>query len=246
MVATMTLPADHDSPALKEHDAVGVEELINAVRDIRDRVNEPRTHARLFADRSRFKRVCSAMDMITDTAQALRAYLKLSAADDDRDHGTSYLVVFGALQVLFVQQDAVFWLCKALERPRSLQGFRDAADWFANADPEMMNIRALRNSSIGHPVNKDRGPKAERGSFFIVQMSLSPSGFNLLAANDAGTTQFIPVPIPSLVQTQVRTLTAVLQSALVEVLPMRRHTVPSMRVNLSSPRSSGFTIHCRR
>jgi hypothetical protein len=213
----MTSPTDANAPAPNGHETAGVEELINAVRDIRDHVNEPRTHARLFAERPRFNRACSAMDMIGDTAQALRAYLNLSAADDDRDHGTSYLVVFGALQVLFVQQDAVFWLCKALERPRTLQVFKDAAEWFANDNPAMMRIRTLRNSSIGHPVNKDRGPKAERGSFFIVQMSLSPSGFRLMAANDAGETQFIPVPIPTLVQTQLRELTAVLKSALIEI-----------------------------
>jgi hypothetical protein len=39
----------------------------------------------------------------------------------------------------------------------------------------------LRNSSIGHPVWRNKGPESERGSYFIIQMSLSTSGFQLAA-----------------------------------------------------------------
>lgn len=86
---------------------ISVERLVALCDRIRDYVNEPRVHASLFADNTRFRQACSAMDMIGDTAQALRSYAQLSRSDADL--GTAYLVVFGAIQVLYVQQDAVFF-----------------------------------------------------------------------------------------------------------------------------------------
>jgi hypothetical protein len=160
------------------------------------------------------------MDMIGDTTQALRSYLEL--AHTRTDNGTSYLVVFGALQVLYVQQDAVYWLCETLGFPRNVARVAGPEKWIHGPGNEPLSeIRSLRNSSIGHPVRRDR-PETQRGSYFIIQMSLSARGFTLMAANDAGQTETIGVDIPKLVQTQVQELEAVLKRGLEELTEAER------------------------
>jgi hypothetical protein len=51
--------------------------------------------------------------------------------------GWSYLVVYGILQVLYVQQDAATMLAGCLKLPFELPD-------------ELVNIREIRNDSIGH------------------------------------------------------------------------------------------------
>jgi hypothetical protein len=198
-----------------------VEGLINLVRRMRDYVNDPRIHAALFAEQPRFVRACSAMDMIEDTAQALRSYLALAVKDSD--HGTSYLVVFGALQVLYVQQDAVFWLCECLGFPRDVARLAGPEKWIHGpGNDRLSKVRSLRNSSIGHPVWRNKGPESERGSYFIIQMSLSTSGFQLAASNASGDRDYTDVDIPHLVNVQVQELEAVLKRALEEISEAER------------------------
>lgn len=156
------------------------------------------------------------MDMIEDTAQALRAYL--SAAAGESDHSTAYLLVFGALQVLYVQQDAAFWLCEALGVPRSVARLAGPEKWIHGpGNARLSEVRSLRNSSVGHPVWRNRGPEAERGSYFISQMSLTASGFQLSALNAAGDRTQTGVNIPALVSAQVQELEAVMTRALDEI-----------------------------
>ena len=117
-----------------------------------------------FVDRPRFHRACSAMDMLGDTGQALRSYIH--QCEGPVDIGSSYLLVSGALQVLYVQQDAAFWLCEALGAPRAVAQFSRPETWIRAAGNEYLaEVRDLRNSSVGHPVNRSQAPPAEQGSY---------------------------------------------------------------------------------
>lgn len=206
---------------MPEASTTNVEGLLDLVHRVRDYVNDARVHAALFADRPRYFRACSAMDMIEDTAQGLRSYLSLAA--NDSDDGTSYLVVFGALQVLYVQQDAAFWLCEALGFPRSVARLTGPEKWIHGpGNDRLSEVRSLRNSSIGHPVWRNRGPESERGSYFISQMSLSASGFQLAASNAAGDRTYTTVNILALVRDQIQELEAVLKRALDELSEAER------------------------
>jgi hypothetical protein len=196
---------------------IDVERLIALCDRIRwDYVNERRVHTALYADNARFRQVCSAMDMITDTSQALRSYGQLCATDVDL--GIKYLGVFGALQVLYVQQDAVFWLCKNLGFPTAVAAFSGPDKWIrAKGNEALCEVRNLRHSSVGHPVNRQKGAPDEIGSYFIVQGTLSLNGFQMVFADDAGQREFIDVPVFALVQTQIVQLEATLQTALDEI-----------------------------
>jgi hypothetical protein len=203
---------------MAEESAISVERLIELCDRIRwDHVNEPRVHAALFADHTRFRQACSAMDMIGDTCQALRAYTEICAGAD-ADTGNAYLVVFGALQVLYVQQDAVFWLCKSLGYPAAIASKPTPDKWVhAPGNEPLSEVRNLRHSAVGHPVNRDKGLAVDRGSYFIVQMSLSVRGFTMQFADDAGERRWIDVPVFESVRTQLAQLEGVLQSALDEI-----------------------------
>lgn len=189
-----------------------IERLLDVIgSDVRGYVNDSRIHAGLMADAGRYRRVCAAMDMIQDTAQALRAYVRHPRTSGDK--GTAYLVVFGALQALYVQQDASYWLLLGLGYPADVQQFKSPGKWVSrNADLNL--VRELRNSSIGHPVNKDQGPN--KGSFFITQMTLSVNGFQLLAIKDDDSREFVPVSVRALVGKQLETLLGTFQRAIEE------------------------------
>lgn len=206
---------------MPEVSTASVEGLLVLVRRVRDYVNDARVHATLFSDRPRYFRACSAMDMIQDTSQALRAYFTVAASE--LEHGTAYLVVFGALQVLYVQQDAVFWLCQALGFPRNVARLAGPEKWIHGpGNGRLSEVRSLRNSSVGHPVWRKRGPESERGSYFISQMSLSASGFQLAASNAAGDRTQTTVNVPDLVLAQVQELEAVMTRALDEIRETER------------------------
>jgi hypothetical protein len=193
-----------------------VETLLGLVDQIRGYVNRPRTKSALFADTPRFSRACSAMDMLGDTSQALRSYLH--ATSENADNGRSYLLVFGALQALYVQQDATFWLCKALGFPSQVSNFTGPEKWIhADGNKELSKVRNLRNSSVGHPVNRTKGLAEDHGSYFINQMSLRSSGFRMLARSASGKSRWIDVPVVRLVEVQLDALTTAFRSALREI-----------------------------
>jgi hypothetical protein len=54
------------------------------------------------------------MDVVGDTCQALRAYIQRAALPEN-DKGPAYLLAYGVLHSLYLQQDAVFWWCKCLD-----------------------------------------------------------------------------------------------------------------------------------
>jgi hypothetical protein len=156
------------------------------------------------------------MDMLGDTCQALDAYLSLCTHGANK--ATSYLIVFGALQVLYVQQDAAYWLCRSLGYARDVAAFGGPDKWIHSPGYERLSeVRNLRNSSIGHPVNREKGLAKDRGSYFIVQMSLGARGFQMMARGETGSTRWISVPVLELVIAQTTSLASVFRSTLREV-----------------------------
>jgi len=84
-------------------DGVNSTPVIDVMMEIRDFVNGPRIQQELMKNRPRWLKLCSAMDVIEDTAMAVRSY---SSQDDSGDKGKLYLETYGVLQALKVRQDA--------------------------------------------------------------------------------------------------------------------------------------------
>ena len=113
--------------------------LQESATTFRDLINESRFHHSLFQQRAKFNLVCSAMDIIDDILFALHSYTR----NDHSDQGLAYLEIFGVLQALSVQQDAVSKLHKLITGvPVDLE----------NTYTDIQAICDTRVRVAGHPV----------------------------------------------------------------------------------------------
>lgn len=131
---------------------------------IRDFINSRRKQHALLGDPASWDELCSSLDVIGDTELAFAAYDRLPEPKDD---GAAYILVYGFLQALVVQQDAVRHLCEALDISYSL-------------DPRLVKIRGIRHDAIGHPTKQGEG-KGTRFSF-ISRPTIGKWGFQLMTA----------------------------------------------------------------
>ena len=167
---------------------------------IRDRINDGRKQHELLGRSADWNRLCSGLDVIGDTELALDSYL---AHNPIQDIGVRYLHVYGALQLLQTQQDAVAQVCEALQlKPKS--------------SPKIPLVRKVRSNAVGHPMHQ-REDNSSR-SHFIVRMSLSQHGFTMFTESDDewGHSEQ-NVSIPALIDLQRDSLTQTL-TEVVELL----------------------------
>src|SRR5438094_1968412 len=166
----------------------------SAEHRIRDLVNSPRRSHLLRQDSDRWFKLCSSMDAIGDTQLAVRAFLD-EAEEKRRSDGWSYVIVYGVLQVLYVQQDAARTLAECLSVPFELP-------------EELAAIRDARNASIGHPTNYRRA-----SSTAISRMSLSPDGFQMLVFRSAHRPEFRSVRVRAAAEQQTTLMADLLTRA---------------------------------
>jgi hypothetical protein len=106
------------------------------------------------------------MDLIEDSQLAINAY---PGAKSDSE-GALYLAVYGLLQALFLQQDAVAHLGSALGISIS-------------EDPELKSVREARNDIAGHPT-KRRGKKNTFTTHTISRWSLSTDAIEVYSSDE--------------------------------------------------------------
>lgn len=168
---------------------------------IRDRVTHAKLRPRLTSIPKTWNEVVSSLDAIGDTEQALTAYE--CRYPSDADHGTKYLLVYGALQALFIQQDAVIHLAEALGGP---------PDKEILADPRLRKAREIRNQAIGHPTRKDLPKKLPASTHQISRISLTQAGFDMLSADEGGGTHISRVSVSGLIADQRQAIAELLES----------------------------------
>ena len=165
--------------------------MLDQAQRLRDLVNRPRHLHVLVPDTPRWNEVCSAMDTIDDTGAALDAYEQL---EPPSTKGGCYLTIYGALQVLYVQQDALKSLASALGH-----------DY--DPDPELVRIRRIRNVAVGHPTRTRSG-----SSSILVQHSLSHRHFELFEYLPNGGLNTSTISIPNLIARQRSLIGTILDS----------------------------------
>ncbi len=139
--------------------------MTEGLHDIRERIYL-KGHDYFVYERKRFDRrkwgiFWGAMDAFHESSNALREYAAAVRA------GCRTLACYGFLQALYVQQDAVGTLSKAV-------GLR----WHPDDDPRLGEIREARNRITGHPAEA-RGPsrKPELSSAIIPERDVTETGF---------------------------------------------------------------------
>lgn len=113
--------------------------LDERIKEIRDLINKPHKQNELLGNDALWLMLCSCMDTVQDTAAALESYLTEDTNNSERDR--NYLHTYGALQALFVQQDAIENLHEAL----AIRYVEDSS---------LEQIREIRNDAAGHPTNR--------------------------------------------------------------------------------------------
>jgi hypothetical protein len=169
-------------------------------RTIRELINNPRRQHRLLKNKPLWLQLCSSLDVIEDTELAIASY---EAGESRTSDGSRYLAVYGLLQALFVQQDAVFNLCESLGIPESLGNY-----------PRLEEIREVRHDSVGHPTKRARKRGHPTSYHFISRATLRPDGFDLLSQYSDGELKRTTVSITGLVADQRRYVDDVLQAVI--------------------------------
>lgn len=133
------------------------------------------------------------MDVIGDTALAIESYLE--KIDQKESQGYLYVLLYGVLQILFVQQDAVRHLSEAL-------------DLDYENDPTLKKIRDIRNDSIGHPTQRGWGDDASYN--FIIRGTMTRTEFTYMKTLSDRSPKIIQVDVLELISDQRIVLTQVL------------------------------------
>ena len=145
--------------------------------------------------------LCSCMDTIGDTEEALESFLKKDT--DSSDKGRNYLRIYGALQALFVQQEAIKNLHEAIKIPYT-------------EDASLEKIRHIRIDAAGHPTK--RGNK--KAFNFITRLTLSAQEFHLMTLYPTKSdskklnSKHADINVPDLIATQKRIFKDVLNNVI--------------------------------
>ena len=178
--------------------------ITQLVSNIRNLINKPRKKHLLLKNSTAWNMLCSSLDVIEDTELGLGTFLATNI--DHLDDGGKYLYVYGTLQALFVQQDAVKHLTESLEIPYNPD---------ANAVQKLDEIRDIRNDSIGHPTKRDRNKDKTVRFNFISRISIGNQGFGLgTSYSDGRQDYFKDINIRDLITIQ----RSILRGVLVKVI----------------------------
>lgn len=149
--------------------------------EIRDFITNPRRQDALVQDHAKWNRLTSSLDVIGDTELAFEAF---SATPDPAEDGARYLLIYGVLQALYVQQDALRHLVEAFG-----QKF--------DVNPKLDRIRQIRNITAGHPTSTRNNQ-----SHFLSRFSMTKHGYKLLTTKDDGSCEFHDVDLDEVLKQQ--------------------------------------------
>jgi hypothetical protein len=163
---------------------------------IRYFINKPRKQHILLKDVKYWNQLCSSLDVIEDSDLAIKAYLDRDFSQDD---GGKYLRIYGLLQAMFLQQDAVEHLCESL-------GFSSDLTMY----PKLKEIRDIRNDSVGHPTKRNK----HKAYHFISRITIQKSGFQLVSYDKDGKLSFKDIIVQDLVNEQKECLSEILEKVI--------------------------------
>jgi hypothetical protein len=126
----------------------------------------------------------SSLDTIGDTEHSFDAY---EALPEPKSFGEQYLIIYGVLQSLFIQQDAVSNVYAALDMDYQLS-------------PHLKTIREIRNHSSGHPAEVER--RRVRIFNHIQRFGLSIRIFKVGMFNVGGDLTMLDIDLPKLIEQQ--------------------------------------------
>lgn len=167
---------------------------------VRDFINSTRRQSILLKKSADWNTLCSALDIVGDTQLAIDSYPQFHKTKDD---GAIYLLIYGILQGLLLQQNAAKNIGRVL-------GFK------VKLPKQLNDIRVIRNGAAGHPMSQKENGLSR--SCFISRGTILPKSFQLMTIfahnNDY---KIESISIPKLIDIQRKYLSEVLEKVVVEL-----------------------------
>jgi hypothetical protein len=134
---------------------VSCQTIQELIQRIRDHINRREKQVQLIDTLSKWNRLTSALDVLSDSTSAIVYYAN---ADFPYELGAKYLHIYGLLQCIMLQQDAAESISVTLSGAK--------VNW-GRTYPEAFKAREIRHDVAGHPTNRN-GTEF----IFLVQHSL--------------------------------------------------------------------------
>ncbi len=183
---------------------------------IRDYVNTSNLYDKYYKDNpDKWNMLCVSMDTLGDTCEAL---LNFESEGIEGNFGERYLRLYGVLQAVVLQQDAIRCICESLAQ--LFPGLQTLCESLKppfrkpkTSLDKWRDIRALRNLTSGHPIEMKRGKIVKR--CFITRVSISSHGFRLVVYSATeNKNEFEDIDLQKLYSGYKRETTAVLNEIL--------------------------------
>ncbi len=184
---------------------------------VRSWMNQPQTARRLRRQLVRWNQLNSCLDTLQHTELAIQAFASHAGG---LSPGERYLAIYGLLQAMVLQQDAVCNLDEALGGPGD----------YVVRDERLQEIRKIRNWSVGHPTKADRRDSI---SHHHIRRARLGSGFELYSAFDDGRHEFTFVSLAELIAKQRAGLRRILRRIVRELHAANIRTPVVIRRRLS-------------
>jgi hypothetical protein len=169
-----------------------IEEAIQKIHSlaskVRNHINTHRFQSVLIENSNTWNQICSSLDVIDDTLTAIKSYTN---TEFPKEIGTQYLFVYGILQALFLQQDALRHLSEAFEVDYEKHNL-------------LKDIREIRNAAVGHPTKFRR--KGETYYYHLSRISIKKKGFELLQYKDSNSTEFLKIDVLTSIKKQLNAI----------------------------------------
>lgn len=166
-----------------------IDQSIARVREleetVRNHINTHRYQSVWIENSDGWNQICSSLDVIGDTICSIESYQSHPFPDET---GMKYIVTYGILQALFIQQDALRHLSEAFEIEFQVS-------------PALKEIRENRNAAIGHPTKQNRGGECHYSH--VSRMSLSKRGFDFLRFSGSRPHEVVRVDILAAIESQL-------------------------------------------
>ena len=170
---------------------LNVQELVSWVREF---IQHPRRLGPLIEDEPGWNVLTSAMDLISDTEEAIGSYL----ANRGQAVGYRYLALYGVLQAMYMQQDALEGLVRVLTGDDKYK---------IEQEPEASRIRQVRHDAVGHPTKqggtniKRNGQPNEQVSHAIVRHSMETGRFEVIRSSNLAGPRIVKIDMLQLIDT---------------------------------------------
>lgn len=174
--------------------------LYDLTEEIRKLINDNEKQYFLIQNKPMWNQLCSSLNTIEDTDVAIKSYEDL---DENQEDGVKYLMLYGVLQSLYVQQDAVRNLCEVLDIKISYKDY-----------PNLENIRIIRHKTTGHPTKITRKTNGIRHQSSYVMKFNTSKDYTLASYSDRGKDSFSEISIINLIKPQRETLSKILTAVI--------------------------------